>query len=76
MLSRKKFQVLRLRPVAQMSSLPGKIIACAVTLLFLLQCDECDAETVMVRSDGTYEKAVTITQATLGVTYTNYTDRF
>ena len=72
-------KILRLRQIAKTRSLSfksGHVVACVVTLLILLQRDECDAETVMVKSDGTYEKAVTITQATLGVTYTNQTDRY
>ncbi len=51
------------------------ILGLILTVIFLQGCDVCDAETVLVKSGSDYQKAVTITQASLGVVYTNKTDR-
>ncbi len=47
-----------------------------VTLCVTLSQNASDANTVVVKSGPDYEKAVTITQASLGTVYSNRTDRY
>ncbi len=47
-----------------------------VTLCVTLSRNASDANTVVVKTGPDYEKAVTITQASLGTVYSNRTDRY
>lgn len=64
-----------LEKVTAMELMTKILLVYSVTLVLPARCDDRDAETVMVKSGIEYEKAVTITQASLEKTYSNRTNR-